>query len=121
MTPEMREAYAVVDHRDQHTCQRCGRRGGPQSHHHRKPRGMGGRNRGDAARPSNIVTLCGTGTTGCHGWVESHRGQAYADGWLVHDWHDPATTPAHTRWGARLYTDRGTTTAPEPPVTTSKD
>ena len=29
------------------------------------------------------VILCGTGTTGCHGWVESHRHEARELGYLV--------------------------------------
>jgi hypothetical protein len=32
---------------------------------------------------ANLVTLCGSGVSGCHGEIEKHREQAYADGWLV--------------------------------------
>lgn len=41
----------------------------------------------------NLVLMCGDGVRGCHGHVESHRTEAYAEGWLVHRWADPATTP----------------------------
>lgn len=33
--------------------------------------------------PRNLVALCGSGTTGCHGWIESHRELALAQGWLI--------------------------------------
>ena len=33
---------------------------------------------------ANLVLMCGTGTTGCHGWAESNRAQAHDEGWLVH-------------------------------------
>lgn len=33
--------------------------------------------------PSNLLTLCGSGTTGCHGWVEGHPEWAKAQGWSV--------------------------------------
>jgi len=64
-------------------CERCGvwvvgRLG---SVHHRRPRGMGGGRGLDTVE--NLVVLCGSGTTGCHGWVESFRAEAIADGWLV--------------------------------------
>lgn len=32
---------------------------------------------------ANGLLLCGTGTTGCHGWVESNRSEARAQGFLV--------------------------------------
>lgn len=50
--------------------------------HHRQPRGMGGSSL-DVNRASNLLLLCGSGTTGCHGMVESQRVLAYAHGWLV--------------------------------------
>lgn len=106
--------YDVVTHRDQGACQRCGQRSGPMSRHHRKPRGMGGRSKSDALRPSNVVLLCGTGTTGCHGWVESHRGQAFGEGWLVHDWNDPVDVAVMTFNGPMWLTDRGTALATNP-------
>ena len=55
------------------------------SKHHRIPRGRGGTN-----VLSNLMLLCGTGTSGCHGMVESRRTIAYDNGWLVRTGHDPA-------------------------------
>lgn len=43
--------------------------------------------------PANLVVICGSGTTGCHGRVESQRSEAYADGLLLHDGQDPAAVP----------------------------
>lgn len=63
---------------------------------------MGGANRADAGRISNVVLLCGTATTpgGCHLWVEQNRAQAREDGWLVPSWGDPEQVPvlAKGRW-----------------------
>lgn len=39
-------------------------------------------NRSDM-RPSNLITLCGSGTTGCHGWVHGHPREARLNGWIV--------------------------------------
>lgn len=51
--------------------------------HHRRPRGMGGTKRTNTNNLSNLVALCGTGTTGCHGWIESHREDAYERGYII--------------------------------------
>lgn len=104
---------AVYD-RDQQRCQRCSRNliGQRGSIHHRVPRGLGGSKDDALARAmgyyvvdlnslSNLVLICGTGTTGCHGEIESRRTQAYEDGWLVHREIDPATVPI-LRFGRTL-------------------
>ena len=74
-------------------CERCGR---PATNvHHRRPRGMGGTKDPTIHDPSNLVALCGSGTTGCHGWIESNRAQARWEGWLIsrHDTRSPADIP----------------------------
>ena len=62
-------------------CERCGHdlTNGyrPVSRHHRIRRRDGG------DRLSNLLLLCGTGTTGCHGHVTEHPGEAYANGWCI--------------------------------------
>ena len=69
------------------------------SFHHRKPRGMGGSNSLDINIFPNLIVLCGTGTTGCHGWVESHREQAYREGLLIHSGlGNPILTPAFSEY-----------------------
>lgn len=57
--------------------------------HHRRPRGMGGSRLTDTNQPQNLLTLCGSGTTGCHGRVESNRAWAIEHGLLVRQGDDP--------------------------------
>ncbi len=87
-----RFSAATVDliwSRDNGCCVICGvglwreDRGNSWSIHHRVPRGMGGSKLRWIGQASNGLTLCGTGTTGCHGDVESNRDVAYKKGWLV--------------------------------------
>lgn len=52
--------------------------------HHRKLRSQGG-----DEKHWNIIRLCGSGTTGCHGLVHAHPELAYECGLLVHSWDDP--------------------------------
>lgn len=80
---QVRRIRELVDRRDGDTCRRCGLPtwGDDFSRHHRIPRGAGGSALVD--RVSNIVKLCGSGSTGCHGWVESHRADAEILGYLL--------------------------------------
>jgi len=52
--------------------------------HHRRPRMMGGSSKFELHLPSNLIVLCGSGNTGCHGWVESNRNKAREHGYLIH-------------------------------------
>lgn len=89
-----------VTDRSQNRCERCGTQDSLRwSFHHRKPRGMGGSKDPAINSPANILLLCGSGTTGCHGWVESHREQAYEEGLLVHRNDDPDEIPVTLRYG----------------------
>lgn len=67
-------------------CERCGGAitSSGVSVHHRQPRKMGGSKRPELHQPANLIVLCGSGTTGCHGWVESHRHQARESGYLIY-------------------------------------
>lgn len=65
------------------------------SFHHRLPRGMGGTSAAASRHdPHQLLLVCGTGTTGCHGLIESQRQLAYGNGWLVRHGQDPANVPA---------------------------
>jgi hypothetical protein len=59
------------------------------NYHHRLRREFGDE------RPENYIHLCGSGTTGCHGWIEHNRTESYEKGWLVKSTGDPAKI----RWG----------------------
>ncbi|QZN86929.1 HNH endonuclease [Cellulomonas sp. C5510] len=99
MTGFTRATVARVVERDRGTCVRCGRpvdlsaRGIAWSVHHRRPRGMGGSRNPAVSAASNALTLCGSGTTGCHGAVESDRDAARRQGYLVPQWRDPVDVP----------------------------
>lgn len=56
---------------------------GGVSIHHRRPRMMGGSRDLRLHQPANLIALCGSGTSGCHGWVESNRNKARELGLLI--------------------------------------
>lgn len=58
---------------------------------HRVARGMGGTR--TKMTTTHGIYLCGSGTTGCHGWTEAHPDQARILGWRVDRDIDPATVP----------------------------
>lgn len=98
-------ARRIIIERAGRCCERCGRYAEGGSIHHRTPRGMGGSRDPLISTVPNGVLLCGSGTSGCHGWVETHRAEARADGWLVPRGVDPATVPVrHVHFGL-VYLD----------------
>ena len=54
---------------------------------------MGGSRLPSTDSAANLVVLCGSGTSGCHGWVESHRTEALGLGWLIRQGQDPEAIP----------------------------
>lgn len=67
---------------------------GGYSAHHRDARGMGGSSRGNPHTAANVIVLAGSGTTLCHGRVESERSWSYARGLLIRgEVALPETTP----------------------------
>lgn len=73
-------------------CVVCGTHWSPTTQH-RVARGMGGSRGPEINAPSNLITLCGSGTTGHHGWVEHHPTFAREAGWSVPRHLDPRTVP----------------------------
>ena len=57
-------------------CELCGRRA--TNRHEKLPRGRGGK-----IDRFNCAYLCGSGTTGCHGWVTAHPRRAQVLGMYV--------------------------------------
>lgn len=74
--------------------------------HHRVKSGQGG-----SWRPSNLLDACGSGTVGCHGWVEAHPAAALELGLGLRSYMDPLAASAVMRWAnqrSRWYlTDDG--------------
>lgn len=105
--PEQAVRDVVLD-RASGCCERCGGRLHDadrwlvaHSFHHRQPRGAGGSSRAGINSPANLLLLCGSGVTGCHGEVEANRTAAYEAGWLVKHPLDPATVPVLTAHSPR--------------------
>ena len=92
------EVRRLVLERDGHACVCCGMSiaGQPYSLQHRKRRSQGGTN-----DPSNLITVLGTGTTGCHERIDSRRSPEDEDkGYTVRSWQDPAGVPVTLFGGA---------------------
>ncbi|MDE2100837.1 MAG: hypothetical protein KGL39_26560 [Patescibacteria group bacterium] len=86
----MRRVRGLVVLRDEGICQWCGERvtgldmtEGNYSLQHRRARGMGGSSRPETDLPGNLVLVHGSGTTGCHGHIESHREEAARRGFIL--------------------------------------
>jgi hypothetical protein len=115
---QKRDARAIVRARDGHRCQMCGASilNIPSSLHHRVNRGMGGS--ANLERPSLLIRLCGTGTTGCHGFITEHPRLAGELGWLLPKLNadlDPTQEPIYTFAGWRLLDDGGNSTGCDAP------
>ena len=80
----------AVDTRDKHSCVKCGvsLHSTAGSRHHRKLRSQGGKH-----DVENLILLCGSGTTGCHGWVHANPKEAYAGGFIVRSSKLPVSVP----------------------------
>lgn len=107
-TTSLSTTSAIVKGRAGGRCERCGTAHSQfWSVHHRKPRGMGGSRDPELTQPSNLLLLCGSGTQGCHGWVESNRAEAYAVGLLIRGRVSPILVPVKLRYGLVTLDDVG--------------
>lgn len=105
--PSKRTRLTVME-RDLHSCVRCGAR----SHwcglniHHRHNRSHPYKNLNS---PANLVTLCGSGDTGCHGWAHANIPEARQVGLVVSGFNDhPERVPLLTKHhGWVLLDDKG--------------
>lgn len=66
---------------------------------------MGGTNDPSINSPANLIVLCGSGTTGCHGHVEVNRREARDYGWAVSQYADPHDVPVQYKDGLFLLDD----------------
>lgn len=62
--------------------------------------------------PVNIIELCGSGTTGCHGWVHQHVKEAERLGLIVPLGIDPLSTPVRDWQGRWLWLNQDGTATP---------
>ncbi len=87
----------AVLRRDGYCCQRCGAglrvAEGDYSLQHRDNRGMGGSKLLHTLE--NLVALCGSATTLCHGHVEANQTESYREGWSVPNGADPEDWPVY--------------------------
>lgn len=90
--------------REDRWCARCGLVRATNAHH-RKNRSQGGQ---DVL--SNLLLLCGSGTTGCHGYITEHPAEAYENGWSVRSHQDPADQEVLYRGTWVLLDDLGNLT-----------
>jgi hypothetical protein len=58
--------------------------GAATNRHHRQLRSRGGLD-----TPENLMDVCGTGTTGCHGWIHANVTESTRLGWIVPSWENP--------------------------------
>lgn len=97
------ETRMKVFHRDHGRCFICGRTLSASAFtlHHRRMRShpWEGLN-----LPSNLITVCGSGTMGCHARIHAHPKESYVKGWLVSAYNDhPETVPALSEYRNREY------------------
>jgi hypothetical protein len=63
--------------------------------------------------PANLITLCGSGTTGCHGRVEAYPRTARRQGAAVSRYEAPEDVPVWT-WRGWLLLDNAGNAHPTP-------
>lgn len=97
-----KQARAIVYERSNGICEVmvpgvC--RGRATNYQHRKNRSQC--SRGERWMPENGLHVCGTGTTGCHGWIHANPEKSYANGWMVKAALDPRQVPVRYRGQAK--------------------
>lgn len=85
-------ARAAILERSMGRCAGCGTTTG-LTIQHRRARRMGGTSNTAIGHPANGIALCGSGTTGCHGWTEAHPTAAALLGWRLEPGDDPTDVP----------------------------
>lgn len=94
---QFQESKRIALQRQGWHCMRCGRNlydpsvWPGRSGHHRQLRRRADPTVRDL--PCNIVELCGSGTTGCHGWTHAHPAEAERFGYIIPSWRDPLNAP----------------------------
>lgn len=107
MADVSRPTRLLVYARAEERCEICGVYAYGGSVHHRHRRGMGGSKRPELAAASNLLLLCGSGVTGCHGVIEGNRDLAYDQGRLLRHIQIATEVPVLTRHGLVLLDNLG--------------
>ena len=94
------DVRAAIRARSGSKCELCGLARAAQIHH-RRPRAAGSTRRPETNFATNGLHVCGD----CHDRVESDRGEALDNGWLVSQNEDPAAIPVLYR-GESLFLDQ---------------
>lgn len=99
MTGPAQKVRDLVYGRDGMSCALCGSTYA-LTLQHRRARGMGGTKRTSTNSPAALVVLCGSGTTGCHGMIESQPDLARSRGYRVGQYVEPPDVPIlwHGAW-----------------------
>lgn len=87
--------------RSEGVCEKCGLRSATNAHH-RKNRYQGGLD-----TLANLLHLCGSGTTECHGWITEHPAESYLKGWSLRRNENPTTYPVLYRGSLVTLDDLG--------------
>lgn len=110
----------IILDRDGYACARCGipvdTSSVGYSLQHRDNRGMGGTDDPAINRPANGIVLCGSGTTGCHGWTEEHPIAAARHGFAVESWAASTSVPVRYPHGWFSLDNHGSKWACSPPL-----
>lgn len=113
---EFEDSKRIALERQGWHCLRCGTnihdpsRWPGRSGHHRQLRRAA--NPDVRHSPVNIIELCGSGTTGCHGWVHQHVAEAERLGLIVPFGIDPLSTPVRDWQGRWLWLNQDGTATP---------
>jgi len=105
MRADERRARAIVAERSGGTCEvRIPRvcLGRATNFQHRKNRSQGGE-----YSAANGLHVCGSGTTGCHGYIHAHPAESYAEGWSVRSGQDPGREPVRLWHGVVVLDESG--------------
>lgn len=112
-----KKTRTLIYQRDGMRCFRCGRTlaNGGYSIQHRRARGMGGTSDASVHSPANLILLCGSGTTECHGQVEGREADDNVNGYWLRAGQSPESTPVRHAWlGSVLLGEDGSITPYQP-------
>ena len=91
----------LLRQRSDGACECCGLQLATNAHHRKNKSQLG------ADSLSNLLHLCGSGTTGCHGYITEHPAESYLKGWSVRSTEEPRDSPVLYRGSLVILDDLG--------------